>query len=71
MELQYNFSGGPGALPPTVLDQAREMIHRVPEAGLSVLGISHRSAWFRDTLDEAEANIRNLLRVPDGYHVLF
>ncbi|WP_186135114.1 3-phosphoserine/phosphohydroxythreonine transaminase [Burkholderia gladioli] len=71
MELQYNFSGGPGALPPTVLDQAREMIRRVPEAGLSVLGISHRSAWFRDTLDEAEANIRSLLRVPDGYHVLF
>ena len=71
MELQYNFSGGPGALPLAVLHQAQDVIHQVPEVGLSVLGISHRSAWFRDALDEAEANIRSLLGVPDGYHVLF
>lgn len=71
MELQYNFSGGPGALPLAVLHQAQEVIHQVPGVGLSVLGISHRSAWFREALDETEANIRSLLGVPDGYHVLF
>jgi phosphoserine aminotransferase len=71
LDLQYNFSGGPGALPLTVLHQAQEVIHRVSDVGLSVLGISHRSTWFREALDEAEANIRSLLGVPDGYHVLF
>lgn len=71
LDLQYNFSGGPGALPLTVLHQAQEVIHRVSDIGLSVLGISHRSTWFREALDEAEANIRSLLGVPDGYHVLF
>jgi phosphoserine aminotransferase len=71
LDLQYNFSGGPGALPLPVLMQAQQAIQMVPEAGLSVLGISHRSAWFRETLDEAEANIRRLLAIPSNYHVLF
>ncbi|WP_133647478.1 3-phosphoserine/phosphohydroxythreonine transaminase [Paraburkholderia flava] len=71
MDLQYNFSGGPGALPLPVLMQAQQAIHEVPEVGLSILGINHRSDWFRAALDEAEANIRQLLKVPDNYHVLF
>ncbi|HTH59230.1 MAG TPA: 3-phosphoserine/phosphohydroxythreonine transaminase [Paraburkholderia sp.] len=71
MDLQYNFSGGPGALPLPVLMQAQQAIQMVPEVGLSILGISHRSEWFRETLDEAEANIRRLLKVPSNYHVLF
>ena len=71
MDLQYNFSGGPGALPLPVLMQAQQAIQEVPEVGLSVLGISHRSEWFRDVMDEAEANIRHLLKIPQNYHVLF
>src|SRR5580698_5672022 len=71
MNLQYNFSGGPGALPLPVLMQAQQAILEVPEVGLSVLGISHRSDWFREVMDEAEANIRHLLKVPQNYHVLF
>ena len=43
----------------------------VPGQGLSVLGISHRSAWFRDIVDEAELHIRELLDVPPEYRVLF
>jgi phosphoserine aminotransferase len=66
-----NFSGGPGALPQSVLEATRDSILSVPEAGLSVLGISHRSKWFREVLDEAESNIRELLNVPTGYSVLF
>lgn len=68
---QYNFSAGPGALPESVLDAAQAAIRAVPEVGLSVLGISHRSDWFRQVVDEAEDNIRQLLKLPKNYHVLF
>ena len=66
-----NFSGGPGVLPESVLLQAREAMLAVPEVGLSVLGISHRSDWFAGVIAELEGNIRRLLDLPDGYHVLF
>jgi phosphoserine aminotransferase len=66
-----NFSGGPGALPESVLRQVQESIQAVPEVGLSILGISHRSDWFAAVVAELEANIRQLLNLPDSYHVLF
>ncbi len=66
-----NFSGGPGALPETVLAQAQQAIVAVPEVGLSILGISHRSDWFAAVVEEAENNIRTLLGLPDDFHVLF
>ncbi|MBN3878067.1 MULTISPECIES: phosphoserine transaminase [unclassified Nostoc] len=66
-----NFSGGPGALPEPVLKLTQAAIMNVPEVGLSVLGISHRSDWFRDVVDETENNLRELLGVPRDYHVLF
>ncbi len=67
----YNFSGGPGALPESVLIQARDSIEVVPGQRMSVLGISHRSEWFESVVAEAEDNIRALLGLPEGYHVLF
>ena len=66
-----NFSGGPGALPECVLRQVHEAIIAVPEVGLSILGISHRSDWFAEVVAETEANIRTLLKLPSDYHVLF
>lgn len=68
---RLNFSGGPGALPESVLQQVRESILAVPEVGLSVLGISHRSDWFAAVIAELENNIRALLGLPGNYHVLF
>jgi len=68
---RLNFSGGPGALPESVLQQIQESIAVVPGTGLSLLGISHRSDWFAATVQEAERNIRTLLGLPDNYHVLF
>jgi hypothetical protein len=44
MRFCHNFSGGPGALPLSVLEKTQEAIHEVPGVGLSLLGISHRSA---------------------------
>jgi phosphoserine aminotransferase len=66
-----NFSGGPGALPETVLEQTREAVAALPETGISVLGMSHRSDWFRSILNEAELNIRCLLGISDDYAVTF
>lgn len=66
-----NFSGGPGALPECVLLQAQESIIEAPGAGLSILGISHRSDWFVSVVAELEANIRKLLGLPEDCHVLF
>ncbi len=68
---RHNFSGGPGALPESVLLDVQEAIGCVPETGLSLLGISHRSPWVRDVVDEAAENIRRLLGLPREYHVLF
>jgi phosphoserine aminotransferase len=67
----FNFSGGPGALPESVLEQTQRAIRQVPGQELSVLGMSHRSRWFREVVDESESNIRELLHIPAGYHVLF
>jgi phosphoserine aminotransferase len=66
-----NFSGGPGALPESVLLQVQEAILEVPETGLSILGISHRSDWFAAVITELENNIRSLLGISRNYHVLF
>jgi phosphoserine aminotransferase len=66
-----NFSGGPGALPEAVLRQTRVAIDALPETGLSILGMSHRSDWFRSLLVEAEQNLRALLGVSEDYAITF
>jgi len=66
-----NFSGGPGALPEEVLLQVQQAVIALPETGLSVLGMSHRSAWFEELLAEAQDNLRGLLAIPDTHAVLF
>ncbi|MCX7176408.1 MAG: phosphoserine transaminase [Proteobacteria bacterium] len=65
-----NFSGGPGALPESVLLQVQEAVIAVPEVGLSVLAISHRSDWFASIVAEVETNICKLLGLSGDYHVL-
>ncbi|WP_345796829.1 phosphoserine transaminase [Castellaniella sp. MT123] len=68
---KHNFSGGPGVLPETVLEQLKESIVAVPDVGLSILGINHRSDWFAVVVAELEENIQNLLGLPKDYHCLF
>lgn len=67
---QLNFSGGPGALPASVLTQTKQAIEEVPEVGLSILGISHRSDWFASVVAETESNIRRLLGLSDNFEIL-
>jgi phosphoserine aminotransferase len=66
-----NFSGGPGALADSVLQQVQASIDSVPGVGLSILGISHRSKWFIDLVRDTEERVRALLGLSNAYHVLF
>ena len=67
----WNFSPGPGALPLPVLERVRDELLEYPGAGASILEISHRSPAFERVIEEAEANLRDLLRIPSTHRVLF
>lgn len=66
-----NFSSGPAMLPEAVLEQARDEILSFRGTGLSVMEVSHRSSLFGEILASATQNIRDLLDLPDDFHVLF
>ncbi len=67
----YNFSPGPAVLPLPALEQAQRDLTALPGVGISILEISHRSKTFTEIIEQAEANLRKLLEIPDGYRVLF
>jgi len=66
-----NFSAGPSMLPLSVLERAAAEITDYDGTGMSVMEMSHRSAPFQRIIDEAEANLRALLSIPEEYAVLF
>ena len=65
----WNFSPGPGALPLPVLEHVRDELLEYPGAGASILEISHRSPAFERVIEEAEANLRDLLGIPSTHRV--
>ncbi len=67
----YNFCAGPAALPEEVLQQAQRDLCDWQGKGLSVMEMSHRSAEFVGIAEQAEADLRELLAVPDDYACLF
>ncbi|MCE5303335.1 MAG: 3-phosphoserine/phosphohydroxythreonine transaminase [Planctomycetaceae bacterium] len=67
----YNFSPGPAVLPLPVLEEAQRDLLALPGTGISILEISHRSKAFDKIINQAEANLRTLLGIPDNYRVLF
>lgn len=67
----FNFSPGPAMLPLAALEEAQRDLLSLPGTGISILEISHRSKAFAAILEQAEANLRKLLRIPEGYHVVF
>ena len=71
MKRVYNFSAGPAVLPEEVLKEAAEEMLDYRGTGMSVMEMSHRSAAFQQIIDEAEADLRDLLQIPDNYKVLF
>jgi len=67
----YNFSAGPAVLPEDVLKEAAEEMLDYKGTGMSVMEMSHRSKAFENIIHEAEADIRELMNIPDNYKVLF
>ena len=67
----YNFSAGPSTLPVPVLEEVRDEMMNYRGSGMSVMEMSHRSKVFQGIYDEAEADLRELMNIPDNYKVLF
>jgi phosphoserine aminotransferase len=71
MSRVFNFSAGPAALPLEVLEIIRNDIPDWQGTGMSVMEVSHRGKHFAEVAARAEANVRQLLEIPDDYSVLF
>ena len=67
----YNFSAGPAVLPEPVLEEVQKEMLVMPGARASIMEISHRSQTFKEIIGAAEANLRELLAIPENYSVLF
>ncbi len=71
MSRVYNFSAGPAVLPEEVLREAADEMMDYQGCGMSVMEMSHRSKVFDTIIKEAEADLRDLMQIPDNYKVLF
>jgi len=67
----FNLSAGPATLPVPVLEQAQRELLALPDIGMSILEVSHRSRVFEKILADAEADIRAVAGIPSNYRVLF
>ena len=71
MSRVFNFSAGPAVLPESVLAEAAAEMMDYKGTGMSVMEMSHRSKAYQAIIDEAEADLRQLMNIPDNYKVLF
>ncbi|MFT8908416.1 MAG: 3-phosphoserine/phosphohydroxythreonine transaminase [Lentilactobacillus diolivorans] len=67
----YNFAAGPATLPDPVIKQIQEELPSLDGTGMSILEISHRSSLFDNIINAAEQDLRDLMHIPDNYHILF
>ena len=67
----YNFSAGTAVLPEEVLQEAAAEMLDYQGSGMSVMEMSHRSQVYDAIIKEAEADLRELMNIPDNYKVLF
>ena len=71
MSRVYNFSAGPAVLPEEVLQEAADEMLDYRGTGMSVMEMSHRSKAYDEIITGAEADLRELMGIPDNYKVLF
>jgi len=71
MSQLHNFSAGPSILPQEAIDASIEGIKNFAGTGLSILEVSHRGKEFIAVVEEAQATIKELMGVPEGYEILF
>ena len=69
--MKHNFSAGPSILPKEVMQKAADAVVDFEGLGLSLIEISHRSEEFVAVMEEAFALVKELMKLPDGYQVLF
>lgn len=67
----YNFSAGPSMLPVSVLEQCRDDMMNYKGSGMSVMEMSHRSKVYDAIIKQAEADLREVMNIPDNYKVMF
>jgi len=67
----YNFSAGPATMPVEVLEEVAAEMLNYHGSGMCVMEMSHRSKVYQTIIDEAEADLRELMHIPDNYKVLF
>jgi phosphoserine aminotransferase len=67
----FNFNSGPAVLPLPVLEEAQRDLIALPGVGMSILELTHRSKTFDRIIRSAESRLRELLGIPDNYHILF
>ena len=67
----FNFSAGPAMLPESVLQEAAREMLDYRGTGMSVMEMSHRSKTYQAIIDAAEADLRDLMQIPQNYKVLF
>ncbi|NLY82655.1 MAG: 3-phosphoserine/phosphohydroxythreonine transaminase [Clostridiales bacterium] len=70
-ERAFNFSAGPSMLPLKVLEDAASQMTSFNGLGESVMEMSHRSKEYKEIMDAAEANLRDLMKIPSNYKILF
>ena len=68
---KHNFSAGPSILPEIAYQNAAKAILDFNGTGLSILSISHRTKDFEDVLASAQSLMRELLNIPENYHIYF
>ena len=67
----YNFSAGPATMPVEVLEEVAAEMLNYKGSGMCVMEMSHRSKVYQTIIDEAEADLRELMGIPNNYKVLF
>ncbi len=71
MERVYNFAAGPAVMPEEVLQKIKSELTNYGQSGMSVMELSHRTKIYEDIINGAQASLRELMRIPDDYAVLF
>ncbi|WED44643.1 3-phosphoserine/phosphohydroxythreonine transaminase [Legionella cardiaca] len=71
MNRGYNFGAGPSMLPEPILREAQQELLNWQNSGMSIMEIGHRTPEFTHLMAEAEHDLRDILKIPTNYHILF
>ncbi len=66
----YNFASGPSILPLPALEEAAAKLVDFEGTGMSLIEMSHRGPVFDAIHNETLALLRELLEIPDDFHLL-